>query len=163
MEALELLMAERDIHRQLLNYCRSMDRCDAALGYAVFHPDAVLDYGDEIYRGNGNGFIDWAMEAHTHLEHHQHRLSNVLITVDGEDAGSESYVEAVFRLTVNGVAHEMRSLGRYVDRWQKRDGRWAISQRAYLHTTDTFRALENEPRPITGTRAADDPSYAVLS
>jgi hypothetical protein len=158
----ETLIAERQITRQLTNYCRALDRCDTELGYAVFHADAKADYG-EIYQGLGRGFIDWVMQAHTHVDHHLHRISNVLIEVDGDRAGSETYVEAVFRLSGDAVFHEMRTAGRYLDRWEKRSGNWAISERIYVHTTDSIRLLDSAPRPITGTRDAHDPSYSVLS
>jgi hypothetical protein len=162
MNDLELLLAERAITRQLTNYCRAMDRCDAELGLSVFHADASLDYGDS-YRGDAAGFIDWAMRTHSHMDQHLHRLSNVLIDVQGERAGSESYFEAIFRMSHDGVIREMRGAGRYLDRWELRDGRWAISNRLMLHTVDSVRVLENEPRPITGTRDRLDPSYSVLS
>jgi hypothetical protein len=163
MDPIERLLAEREINRQLLNYCRAMDRCDAELGYQVFHADAELDYG-EIYRGRREGFVDWAMVAHAQMEHHLHRISNVYIEVDGPKAGSESYVEAVFRMaSADGPTLEMRAVGRYVDRWEERDGVWAIASRAYLHTTDSLRPLENEPRPVSGSRDPSDLSYEVLS
>lgn len=161
MSDLETLLAEREIDRQLVAYCRAMDRCDAELGLSVFHTDAVLDYGD-IYRGDAGGFIDFTITSHARLDAHLHRISNVTISVDGDRAGSETYVDAVFRMSHDGAALEMRTAGRYIDRWEKRAERWAISRREYLHSTDNVRPLDVSPRPITGTRDRADPSYAAL-
>jgi len=162
-DELELLLAEREITRRLTEYCRAMDRCDYELGKSVFHPGTYVDYG-ESYRGSADGFVDWGLGAHRYLDHHLHRISNITIEVAGDEAGSETYVEAVFRMTRDGKPMEMRSAGRYVDRWRRIDGRWAISARTYLHTTDSLRALDDAPKPITGTRYDhDDPSYAALA
>ena len=44
---------ERDIVRQLHNYCRAVDRCDMALGLGVYHDDATVDYG-AMFQGTGH-------------------------------------------------------------------------------------------------------------
>ncbi len=161
MSDLETLLAEREINQQLLAYCRAMDRCDAELGLSVFHADAVLDYGD-IYRGDAQGFIDFTMTAHAHLDAHLHRISNITFSVNSDRAGSETYVDAVLVMTSDGALLELRTAGRYVDEWQKRAGRWAISRRQYLHVTNGVRPLEPGSMPITGSRDRSDPSYVAL-
>jgi hypothetical protein len=77
-------------------------------------------------------------------------------------AGSEAYVDSRFRMTREGTVLELHSCGRFVDRWARRDGRWAISQRLYLHCMDSARPLQGGNFPATGERDASDPSYAVL-
>lgn len=154
---------ERAIHTQLNNYCRAMDRCDVELGCAVFHDDAVLDYG-AIFRGAPRDFVTQTLRAHFSLETHLHRISNITIAVNGDRAGSEAYVDAIFRGAAEGRAFEIRSCGRYIDRWEKRDGRWAISKRQYVHAIDSVGpALEKQRFESAGARDLSDPSYTVLA
>lgn len=157
-----LLLAEREIGQQLNNYCRAMDRCDRELGRAVFHPDAEADYG-AMYKGSAEGFVDFALAGHLHLETHVHRVTNISIVVDGDTAGSESYVDARFRMSRDGTVVEMHSSGRFIDRWERRDGRWGIAQRRYLHCMDSARPLEGANYPSAGERDQSDPSYAILA
>jgi SnoaL-like domain len=86
-ETLALLLDEREITQQLTNYCRAMDRCDRELGVAVFHPQAEADFG-AMYRGTGEGFVDFALARHRHLDAHVHRISTISICVNGDTAGS---------------------------------------------------------------------------
>lgn len=157
-----LLLAEREITQQLVNYCRAMDRCDLELGRAVFHPEARADYG-AMYQGTGAGFVEFALAGHQHLDTHLHRISNLSIRVDGDTAGSESYVDSRFQLTRAGQVMELSSCGRFVDRWLKRDDRWAIIDRRYLHGLDSARPLEGARYAGSGERTRSDPSYAVLT
>lgn len=161
MTDLATLLDERAITAQLTAYCRSMDRCDHALGYGVFHDDAVLDYG-VMYQGGARGFVDATLKAHLSLESHLHRISNITIAVNGDRAGSETYVEGIFRGVAQGAPFEMRTCGRYVDQWEKRGGRWAISKRIYVHTTDSMKSGETPRYAVGGARDDSDPSYVAL-
>ena len=80
------------IHR----YCRAMDRIDVELGHSVWHADGKADYG-AIYRGGGRGFVDWMCGVHRSMLALSHRVTNLLITLDGDRAGSESCVIATLR------------------------------------------------------------------
>jgi len=159
--ALTELLAKQAIAEALYKYCRAMDRMDNELGKSVFHADAVADYGT-MYKGTGHGFIEFVYEAHAGMLLHQHQLGNILITVEGDRAYSESYVMVTFRRTdeANGLVG-MYSWGRYIDRWEKRDGRWAISHRHYLHLADESRPVDDSQFPSTGMRDRTDPSYLI--
>jgi hypothetical protein len=159
--ALTELLAKQAITEALYKYCRAMDRMDNELGKSVFHADAVADYGT-MFKGTGHGFIEFVYEAHAGMLLHQHQLGNILITVEGDRAYSESYVTVTFRRTdeASGLIG-MYSWGRYIDRWEKRDGRWAISHRHYLHLTDESRPVDDSQFPSTGMRDRTDPSYIV--
>jgi len=160
--AIAELLAKQAIAEQLHTYCRAMDRMDNDLGRSVFHADAPADYGT-MYRGTGHGFIDYVYQAHAGMLLHQHQLGNVLIRIDGNRAFSESYVTVNFRLrNADGSLVAMQSFGRYLDEWEKRHGRWAISRRHYLHAMDEARPVAESQYPSTGMRDRTDPSYAVL-
>ena len=160
--AITELLAKQAITEALYKYCRAMDRMDNELGKSVFHADATADYGG-MYQGTGHGFIEFVYGSHAGMLLHQHQLGNILIAVEGDRAASESYVTVSFRRNdETDAVVGMRSCGRYIDRWEKRGGRWAISDRLYLHLFDETYPIAESQFPSTGTRDGTDPSYAVL-
>jgi hypothetical protein len=98
------------------------------------------------------------------MEAHQHHLGSIGIVVQGEHAASEAYVTVTLRIrSADGTLHESRSHGRYLDQWEKRDGRWAISARRYLHVFDNFAPVTLQQFPTEGNRSPEDPSYALFA
>ena len=114
-----------------------------------------------------DGFIDYVYGAHRGMLVHQHQLGNILIRVEGERAFSESYVTVAFRRRdENGALIGMRSYGRYVDVWEKRDGRWAIVHRREV--VDWTRSdpaaddwFDRTPAALRGGRKGNDPSDII--
>jgi hypothetical protein len=160
--AITELLAKQAITEALYKYCRAMDRMDNALGKSVFHADAPADYGG-MYRGTGHGFIEYVYGAHAGMLLHQHQLGNIVITLAGDRAASESYVTVSFRRKdETGAMVGMRSCGRYLDRWEKRGGHWGISDRLYLHLFDETYPVAESQFPSTGMRDRTDPSYGIL-
>jgi hypothetical protein len=152
----------------LYRYCRSMDRMDHQLGSTVWHPGGTADYG-VIFEGTGQGFIDWVMVTHAGLDRHSHQIANVLIEVNGDQAASEAYVTATLRgkPAENGDVMEITSRGRYLDRWSRRAGVWAIDHRIFIDdmtATRTLTAQEaGDPSGGPGRRNVEDPSYEVFT
>ena len=162
-EAIAELLAKQELTEALYRYCRSMDRMDNALGFTVFHEDAEVDYGT-MFQGTGHGFVENVYHQHAAMLCHQHQLGNVLIEVDGDRAASESYVSVTFRLNgPDGSLLGMYAHGRYLDRWEKRNGRWAISQRRYVHLLDETRPVPPSQHEGDGRRDLDDPSYVAFA
>jgi SnoaL-like domain len=86
-------------------------------------------------------------------------LSNILITVNGDTATSETYGDVTLRQVVDdGTYVDMRNLGLYIDRWERGNNEWRIISRIYLHDFD-----ETNPSggafTTTGRRDRNDPSY----
>lgn len=156
------LADHRAITDQLYSYCRSMDRMDAALGYTVWHAEARVDYGS-FFQGSGIEFIDWVCRTHSTLLAHSHQLSNVLIKIHGDNAASESYVTATLRYRSDGRQMQTTVHGRYVDRWSRRDGRWAIDHRKFLLDFDEVHEVTSTLADGWGRRDREDPSYAALN
>lgn len=146
----------------LYRYCRAMDRIDHELGYAVWHENAEADYGP-MFRGTGRGFIDWVLATHARMIAHSHQITNILVELDGSLAASEAYVTVALRYAVDGRLRQMTGRGRYLDRLEKRDGRWGIVQRRYIHDFDSEEPVTNARFAGWGRRDRDDPSYAVLA
>jgi len=155
----QVLLDKQAITEVVYRYGRSMDRLDRELGYSVFWPEATADYHKQMYQGTGHGFVDMVMEAHPHFLSHSHQFSNILITVDGDNAMSETYGDVTLRrVDEDGRFIDIRNLGRYVDRWEKRNGEWRIIERKYLHDFDETNPSGGEFM-TTGRRDRLDLSY----
>jgi ketosteroid isomerase-like protein len=114
------------IHDCLMTYSRAVDRLDRALLLSVYHDDAIDDHG--VFIGGPEAFADWVIAMHSaaHLSH-QHCQFNSTCELDGDVAHTETYYMFV-GLNRSGTPLAM-SGGRYIDRLEKRGGRWAIAAR----------------------------------
>ena len=147
------------IHR----YTRGMDRLDRELARSAYHDDAIDDHGGFV--GPVDAFLDWAFEYHAGQIRHQHIVTNHSVELDGDKAHAETYYTFIGTekdpqapLTVYG--------GRYIDRFERRNGRWAIAARACLveWCTSVTSGLSPEAfnfMSVVGTVARDrtDSSY----
>src|SRR5947208_14505381 len=113
---LETLAAKQAITEVIYRYCRGLDRMDRALTLSVWHQGGTADYGEEMYVGTGEGFIDWVWKQHALFDRHSHQITNILIEVDGDQAVSESYVTVALRSGGADAVVDTVSRGRYLDR-----------------------------------------------
>jgi hypothetical protein len=156
-------LADRQaITDMIYRYCRSMDRIDVELGYSIWHDDATADYGAEVYQGSGRGFIDHVCEQHRRCLTHVHQVTNILIELDGDRAGSESYVVSDLRAGAGDQVKHITTWGRYIDQWSRRDGRWGIDKRIAIRDFSEMRDVTPMQLPERGARGPSDPSYGVL-
>jgi hypothetical protein len=152
----------RAITDLIYRYCRSVDRLDVPLGHSIWHEDGIADYGETVYQGNGRGVIDYICAQHLHTLHHSHQVSNIIIELDGDRAGSESYVTASLRMMRGEQLKQMTVWGRYIDRWSRRDGRWGLDKRISIRDFDEVRDVVAMGNHDIGRRDRSDPSYTVL-
>lgn len=156
------LVDKRDIEEVLLRYCRGVDRGDLDLIRSAYHPDAWEHHG--AYRGNSvPDFLEYATGRSGAYRSVCHYVMNHLIELDGDTAYSEAYAVAVH---VSGseapLRHEVFG-GRYVDRMERREGRWAIADRVVVvdwSRDDRVGMWEREPMFAAGVRGHQDVSYA---
>ena len=128
LAALRDLLEKEAIREASLRYTRGIDRHDRELMLAAYHPDAKDDHGAFI--GSPEDFVEYANRVHSaHWVSHQHYITNQVIDLDGDTAHCESYFVAVLK-RADGTCDMVG--GRYVDRFAKRDGRWAVADRACL-------------------------------
>jgi SnoaL-like domain len=130
------------------------------LGHGVFHADAVADF--RTYQGSGRGWIDFICAEHRNFLHHSHQVTNVLIDVAGDKAGSEAYVIANLRQMQQGKLINRMFLARYIDTWSKRDGHWAIDRRDCVVDFSEIRDVTSLGEDARSARDSTDPSYGVL-
>ena len=159
---IQALLDKTAIREALYAYCRSVDRLDHALGHGVFHEDSHADYGETVYQGPGRGAIDTIIRQHDGLTSHSHQVSNVLIALDGDRAGSEAYMTGTMRMQREGKEFQIFVRARYLDAWEKRDGRWAIVRRELAYDHDEVREVASMRGPSHSARDASDPSYKFL-
>lgn len=131
--ALGVLIAKDEIRDVLCRYCRGIDRKDFELVQSCYHEGATEDRGD--YRGDAEGFVEFARTSVARFEHTMHLLGNMLIEVSGMTATAETYALAIHRLPVRPgkLKRDLTIMVRYVDVFEKRAGRWAIASRVVAH------------------------------
>jgi len=116
----------QDIRDCLTRYARGVDRLDRELILSAYHPDAIDDHG--VFVGGPADFADWVIALHgTNNARTQHYVVNHSCELDGDVAHCETYYMTGFTDAQDRPLH--RSGGRYVDRFERRDGRWAIAAR----------------------------------
>ncbi|WP_297795439.1 nuclear transport factor 2 family protein [Mycobacterium sp.] len=126
-------MSERDdrqdISELLVRYATAIDRRDWPLFRTVFTDDCELDYG-EIGRWQGvdevTNFMD---KTHAMAGHTLHRLSNQVITVDGDEASARTYVDAVIMFGDNQAG--VNAWGFYDDGIVRTSDGWRIARRRF--------------------------------
>ena len=119
----------RAIERTLINYCDAVDRGDIDRVVGRFTPDASVDYGIRT-QATGRVAIAALFEGlRTTARATSHRLTNVVIDVDGTAAASAtSYVTAWHEL-VQPAGRQLVIHGRYRDRLRNVAGDWLIEER----------------------------------
>ena len=73
---------------------------------------------------------------------HVHSLSNVTVEIDGAGAATESYVHVVLRVPAGDGQVDIVGRGRYLDRFERRDGTWAIAHRTYVSDLASTQRVE---------------------
>ena len=162
-DQVRLLTDRAEIHDCMLRYARGIDRKDRALLRSAYHDGAVDDHVGFV--GVVDDFIDWALAYHATQTRYQHYLLNHTADIDGDEAHAETYY--LFVGTDRQPADHMTiSGGRYVDRLERRGGRWAIADRVCVvefNTESQSQITEDVIAMMVGMRTArhdsTDPSY----
>jgi hypothetical protein len=164
------LLTKQEITETLYLYCRAMDRIDETLTLSIWHPDGTCNYSstpgvpDMLFRD----YLTPSTKARSGFANHSHQITNILIKPDGDRAASEAYFTASLQtVPKDGWVTEHLWRGRYLDRWSKRDGRWAIDHRQVVfdsYTPHDFPADRLNGMPLDlARRDPDDPSYDHLA
>lgn len=162
---LRSLVAESAIRQALARYCRGVDRGDRAMLLSAYHPDATDDHGNFV--GGPDDFATYIIEKFDATPRiGQHHVTNVYIELAGTTADVESYFIAFNAQPADGGGEHDLVTGRYLDRFEERDGEWRIAQRKVV--LDVGRdALAGSPWQrlaafATGARRSADPSAELF-
>jgi hypothetical protein len=150
-DKVQALLDRAEIVEVLHRYARAMDRHDRELARSVYHDDAVDVHGSQAFPVED--FLDWAFAYHDTQLHHQHFVTNETIDLDGDTAHAETYYLFVGRYADRDTPLTLAG-GRYVDRLERRDGRWAIAKRV---CTAEWRSVAPSKLPDKGTPAVFPP------
>lgn len=140
-------------------YGRGLDRLDPALIRNAYHPDAVDEHGPFV--GGVDAFVPFAIDIEASFVATHHGITSHNCEIDGDTAHAESYV--YFYVVQPGGATIGAGYGRYLDRLERRDGKWAITIRRLLMDCGFEVPRSSWLGPAwddaCGRRDADDPSY----
>jgi hypothetical protein len=158
----ELIDRQR-IWECMLRYARGMDRLDQELALSAYHPGAMEDHGALI--APCESFVPQVIAFHRQHElRTQHILSNHVCEIDGPTAHAETYTRC---FSVMPTGPHRLAFGRFVDRLEKREGRWGIVNRVSLPEGATDLAVIDDRAGMIdlpgtlghGARDRTDPSY----
>lgn len=137
------LKDRKDIFDAIKRYTRGADRHDKELVASAFWPEATISFGTPMSRDE---YVGWEENTLAGYAAHQHHVTGQTVEIDGDTAHVESYL--VYFLVPRdrtadsaGAATLGRALtsektrlgsGRYIERWERRDGEWRILVREYV-------------------------------
>ena len=148
-DRLEELLAKQAITEVIFRYARAIDRFDETLLRSVFHPGSMHSH---FYEGPSSDpglpstpdapgdFVAFALGVLSAYSRTHHQLGNTLIQMESAtQANAETYFTAYHRMrprgdplaAANAYDTEMDYFvgGRYIDRFELRDGDWKIVER----------------------------------
>jgi hypothetical protein len=160
---LQYLTDRQEILDCIVRTSRGNDRFDVERISGSYHPNGLHELGWK--RISGADYADHANHAHAAIaEVNLHNVTMHSCEIDGDVAHAESYVIGLF--LDKGCESARILAGRYIDRLEKRDGRWGIVlRRATVEIPLEGKAiLPNKSTVIgsgylRGSRDKDDPSY----
>lgn len=159
------LLDQIELRDLVMRYCRGIDRRDFALVRSCYHDDAIDDHGN-LFKGSPDDYVAWLEPTMAHLECTIHSISNSLFVVDGDVAEGEHYAYAYHR-TSGAERQEIIIYGRYLDRYERRDGIWKFSHRQLVFDAGTMQPVNEDGFAAAGgdgqhgKPGRDDPSYTL--
>ena len=131
-DALQRCLDKQEISEASHKYVIGLDSLDRDLLLSVGHPAGTVDF-DGLFEGTWPAFVDWVIPAHQVLLFHNHRVTNLLIDLDGDTARSRANVTATLLIKQpSGDVDERRIQARYVDKWARHDRCWVITERKLM-------------------------------
>lgn len=183
---LQLALDRQEIERVLYTYCRAIDRLDLELLRSVYHPDAIDYHGS--FEGNAHEFAEFIIDRiRRQTTYGFHTVTNPIIEIDGDRAICESaymgyhrvpggwesvsaffgeaYATEAEREGTLDQEHEYLCGGRYLDRFERRDGVWRIWRRRITNEWNQCRPSTHlldggrKHYDLPGARDRTDPVY----
>lgn len=129
-------LADREAIRDCLyRYSRGVDRCDEDMLRSVYWEDAYDDHA--AFAGSREELIAWVLPMLRAMDQTMHMICNIFIRLHGAHADVESYFYGYHRVPDSAGFHDGVSSGRYIDRFERRNGEWRILRRQVV--VDWFR------------------------
>lgn len=166
------LLDHEAIFANEFEYDRGLDRHDESLISSVFWPNAALIYGPRVPVSE---LPTWSNDIHSQSAAHKHHVTTFSLDFEGEQAHAEVgllYASNVprdksfdtagdptpGRVSRNAVA--TLGSGRYINRYEQRDGDWRISVHEYVQDVSiSLEAVDVCARSCIGRWDTSDISY----
>jgi 3-phenylpropionate/cinnamic acid dioxygenase small subunit len=123
------LQDRQDISDLLIRYATGIDRRDWDLFRTVFTPDCQADYGQIGVWDGVEAITEFMDVVHAELGYLMHRISNIVIDLQGDTAVTRCYVDAWIMLADN--ASGVNARGFYDDEIVRTDAGWRIARRTF--------------------------------
>ncbi len=162
---IENLLAKQAITELINKYPRGLDRGDRELLLSLAHPGAKMRFGNRDFP-SWEAYVDWLIKAHDDMTGNNHRITNILIEINGDRAVSESTGTATLLVPKEGnpnLYEERWMHSRYLDTWSRRNGKWALDGRQtvadYRRVLDVPAELVKSRYQVIGHIGRNDVSY----
>ena len=155
---LRVVADQQEIHDPLARYCRGVDRRDPALIVDAFHDDGTDDHGTGIATA---AELARSIVGSLVPRPYMHFQGNELIEVEGDLARAETYFLSFQQRDRDGRMYTRTRAGRYIDRLERREGRWRIAHRMVVDDWNRVDEVKEAiPEAILrGGFAPNDPVY----
>jgi len=128
-------IASREAIREAaFRYARGVDRLDLELMKSAYWPDATDDHGRFV--GNGWEFAERVVGTHDRWLTTMHCNMQHAIEFDDRDHARGEIYNITYLVPRDGGDWSVW-LGRYLDRYEQRDGQWRIVHRICVHEATT--------------------------
>jgi len=133
----------QEIEQLMYRHARSLDRMDGELMKSTYWPEAIEELEDTItgqfqWSQKAWDFVPMAMQGFSAVTKTQHKITNLLIQLDGNTAGAESYVSSHQQYSdEKGTIKESIVDGRHVFKLEKRNSEWRILHRLSVFEFNT--------------------------
>ncbi|GLP76813.1 hypothetical protein TUM20983_39230 [Mycobacterium antarcticum] len=166
---LQEMLDEYQLRTLVHAYCRAVDRGQLESLRNLYHPDAEDSHG-AFSKGSADDFIGQLAAARPYLRSMQHHVTTVNFAIDGEVAEGEIYTIATHTLIAGDRDVDVVVGGRYLDKYEKRDGSWKFTERAtvtdWARVDDPSTARFDHPITVDTPRGrpdATDPSHQFFT
>jgi hypothetical protein len=118
--------------------CRDQGRWPQLL--ETFTPDGEISVS--WFSGPFVQFVERSRAGYQAGQRSKHHLLPSVVRVAGERAIAETSIVIYVRQDIGGVPVDMTSHARFLDRMERRDGRWAVRQRCAIYERDRLDPVE---------------------
>ena len=119
----------QDIAELLVRYATAIDRREYPLLGTVFTDQCDVDYGEIGRWSSADAVIEFMDQAHALAGYTLHRLSNIAVTLDGDQAVARTYIDGLIMAGDNRGG--VNAVGFYDDELVRTDKGWRISRRQF--------------------------------
>jgi hypothetical protein len=107
---------------------------------ATFVPEGKIAVS--WFSGSFAEFVDRCRRSFESGQRSKHQIFPSIVRVNGARALAETNVTILVRQKINGVLADMTSYARFLDRLERRGGRWVIRERVAVYERDRLDPVE---------------------